>query len=355
MIIRYSLGVTLSLIMGIMAVIPSTAYAHVKWFAPYDTKAPPVSLEELFTPTFFWIGFASVLFVFAMSYVDSYTGVLNQYINRYRHQLHQKLPEKFGYLFLRNTLIVFFVCIWTLGGVVLTPELKHDSTLVLAVQVLIIASLFMEKTSKFAGVGIIMLWTYGAINYGVFHVSDYMIFLGIAVFMLIGNQQHNTRQSAIAYLILYCGISITLQWASVEKWLYPNWSFPVLEEREYLTMGIDKGVYMIIAGYVEFALAFLLIAIAGSAFILTTISLAIVFILAIIDFGKVDAIGHLAIIVALFLMALKGPSRINVFFSSLDADPARNALKVSACYVLSMTFFTLLYYALQFIWARYAA
>ena len=123
----------------------------------------------------------------------------------------------------------------------------------------------------------------------------------------------------------------------------------MLQEREYLTFGIDKELFMIMAGFVEFSLAFLLIAIAGSGFVVTTVALSMIFILAIIDFGKIDAIGHLAIIVCLLLMALKGPSRINLFFANMDPDPARNAIKVTGCYLLSLTFFIAAYYGMYFL------
>ncbi len=328
---------------------PLIVHAHVKWFAPYDTTEAPLAISSLLLdPMFFWVMAISAVFIFAMSFVDAYTQDLNRMINVSRYRLLKALPDNFAYLSLRKTLIVFFCCVWAIGGVVLTPELKHNSLVVAGIQVLIIASLMTHRTSKFAGLGIFLLWLYGVKQYGLFHLSDYMIFLGIAVFMLIGSSNQQQKPSALAFLILYIGISFTLQWASVEKWIYAHWTYPVLQEREYLTFGMDKELFMIMAGFVEFALAFLLIAIAGSGFVVTTVSLSLVFILAIIDFGKIDAIGHLAIIVCLLLMALKGPSRINLFFANMDPDPARNAIKVTGCYLLSLTFFIAIYYGMFF-------
>jgi len=104
---------------------------------------------------------------------------------------------------------------------------------------------------------------------------------------------------------------------------------------------------MVMAGFVEFTLAFLLIALTGTGFIVTTVALAGVFILAIIDFGKVDAIGHLGIIVSLFLMAIMGPSRLNYYFADFNDDPAKRAFKISICYLAALVFFTAIYYGLQ--------
>lgn len=84
---------------------------------------------------------------------------------------------------------------------------------------------------------------------------------------------------------MVCG---SLMWAAIEKWAYPQWTYPLLEARPYLTLGIPAGDFMVVAGFVEFALAF---------YILTGLSL--IFVSAILDFGKLDAIGHLPTIACL--------------------------------------------------------
>jgi len=45
-------------------------------------------------------------------------------------------------------------------------------------------------------------------------------------------------------------------WGAVEKWAYPQWTYPLLVARPYLTFGFDAGDFMVIAGFVEFAFAF---------------------------------------------------------------------------------------------------
>ena len=47
-------------------------------------------------------------------------------------------------------------------------------------------------------------------------------------------------------------------WASIEKWAYPEWSFPLLVEHPSMTLGFDPEFFMRAAGAIEFALAFAL-------------------------------------------------------------------------------------------------
>jgi len=338
----------------LLAVFTHVANAHVKWFSPYDTAEAPLDIKSVLSiPNFWLVFFLSVIFIFFMVFVDTKIKAINRYIDVVRYKQLKKLPEDFAYRVFTLTLIIFFACVWTIGGVVLTPELKHSSNLVSTIQILIIASLMTRKTAKYAGFGIFALWIYGVSKYGLFHVADYMIFLGIAFFMIKGGHASQYKTNAIAFFILYLFISWTLQWASVEKWVYPEWSYPLLESRPYLTMGFSKEIFMVMAGFVEFTLAFLLVVLTGAGFIVTAISLAVVFILAIIDFGKVDAIGHLAIIVALFVMAIKGPCKLNFMFASLADDPFARAQKVTACYVVSLAFFVTIYYGTQFVYNNY--
>lgn len=338
----------------LLVVFTSVANAHVKWFSPYDTSAAPLGIEPVITiPYFGLVFFLSVVFIFFMVFVDTKTQSINRYINIVRYKQLKQLPEDFVYRVFTLTLIVFFACVWTVGDVVLTPELKHSSHWVSAIQVMIIAALMIRKTAKYAGFGIFALWVYGVSKYGLFHLADYMIFLGIAFFMIIGDQKSQYKVSAISFFVLYLLISWTLQWASVEKWVYPGWSYPLLESKPYLTMGFNKEIFMVMAGFVEFTLAFLLLVLTGTGFVVTALALAGVFILAIVDFGKIDAIGHLAIIVALLVMVIKGPCKLNFMFASLADKPFLRAQKVTVCYVVSLAFFVTIYYGTQFTYNNY--
>jgi hypothetical protein len=91
-------------------------------------------------------------------------------------------------------------------------------------------------------------------------------------------------------------------WASVEKWAYPHWTFPLFIEHPAMTMGFEAEYFMKAAGAVEFALAFALLC---SPLVrrIAAILLAAAFVSAIFEFGKIDAIGHAPIIVAMIAIA----------------------------------------------------
>jgi hypothetical protein len=103
--------------------------------------------------------------------------------------------------------------------------------------------------------------------------------------------------------------AITLMWASVEKWAYPEWSFPLLDQYPSMTLGYDRELFMRAAGVIEFTLAFALVWTPLVRRIGATL-LAAMFISAVFQFGKIDAIGHSVIIVVLLaIVADNAPAR----------------------------------------------
>jgi hypothetical protein len=151
----------------------SNAYAHVKWFADYDTQQNPLEIGSVFSIPYFWlIFFLSAGFIFFMVWIDAQTKTLNRYIDVIRYKTLKRLPADISYRMMTLTLIIFFTSIWAIGGIIITPELSHSNFLVQAIQVLIIAALMTRKTAKYAGIGIFLLWFYAIKHYGLFHVAD---------------------------------------------------------------------------------------------------------------------------------------------------------------------------------------
>jgi hypothetical protein len=87
-------------------------------------------------------------------------------------------------------------------------------------------------------------------------------------------------------------------WASIEKWAYPEWSFPLLVQHPAMSLGFDPEFFMRAAGAIEFALAFALL---WTPLVrrFAAVILAAMFISAVFEFGKVDLIGHTLIVVVL--------------------------------------------------------
>ena len=67
------------------AVLPSTANAHVKWFAPYSLDEAPLPIGEVLTPEFIYFYLGSAVFIYAFFWFDRYfyqREDLNQYLAR---------------------------------------------------------------------------------------------------------------------------------------------------------------------------------------------------------------------------------------------------------------------------------
>ena len=98
--------------------------------------------------------------------------------------------------------------------------------------------------------------------------------------------------------VLRWAAGITLMWASIEKWAYPEWSYPLFIQHPEMTLGFTPDFFMRAAGAVEFALAFALI---WTPLVrrVGAVMLAAMFVSAVLEFGKIDLIGHSLIVVAL--------------------------------------------------------
>jgi hypothetical protein len=123
------------------------------------------------------------------------------------------------------------------------------------------------------------------------------VFLGFATFLALTGLQKNLF-GARPIDVLRWTAGITLMWASIEKWAYPEWSYPLFIVHPTMSLGFTPDFYMRAAGAVEFALAFSLI---WTPLVrrVGAIMLAAMFVSACFPFGKIDMIGHSLIIVAL--------------------------------------------------------
>ena len=123
-------------------------------------------------------------------------------------------------------------------------------------------------------------------EYGIFHLADYPVFLGVAAYLaLVGLQRDLFGVSPLDVVRWTAGI--TLMWASIEKWAYPEWSYPLFSTHPDMSMGFDPDFFMRAAGAIEFALAFALM---WTPLVrrVAAIMLSGMFVSAVLEFGKVD-------------------------------------------------------------------
>lgn len=315
----------------------SSVHAHVKWFSPYSLTDEPTALHQFLTEPSFWlflVCFAASMIV-ATSFENTPAAAKVTYrLNVMTAGMHERADDM-----MRVGMGAFLVALWAMGGVILTPELKTDSAWVSWLQLGMALALFWRITMPLTAIGIVLLWGLGASRYGLFHLLDYPIFLGIALYFLMSIKPGSTVY-AHRWDVLRWGAAITLMWASIEKFAYPEWSFPVLDAMPFLTLGLDHETFMILAGIAEFALAFALI---WTPLIrrLSAGLLCLLFSAAIVPFGKIDAIGHLMIILILIGIVVDdrpGMASVRWVSALIPAKFASLAGFIAAFYGLQATF-----------------
>lgn len=305
-----------------------TASAHVKWFCAYDVAGQPRGLENVLCLDFeYLVGLALSLLLAGCLLEGTFLGdAMIRSMDRVTRVLRENTE-----LIIRATVGFFFISLWVMGGIILTPELKTTAQWVSPLQLAIAGGMLSRKTLPLSAIGMAVLYGFAVHEYGVFHLLDYPIFLGIAAYLALTGLQKKLFGIEPLDVVRYA-TGITLMWASVEKWAYPEWSFPIFITHPTISFGFDREFYMRAAGVVEFVLAFSLMWTPLVRRYAAAV-LAGMFISACFEFGKIDAIGHSCIIAVLF--AIIGDNRKK---AELDIRVPLLA-PVGFCAALAMTLF----------------
>lgn len=285
---------------ALLSVVGSTAAtAHVKWFCAYDLVGSPRGLGEVLCADFEQLVGLSLLALIVGGLLEG--TVLGAALIRSLDRTTAWARDNTELLF-RAVCGGFFVALWTLGGVILTPELKTANAAIPWFQLAIATGFLWRRTMPFSALGIVVLFATAIHDYGAFHLADYPVFLGVAAYIALTGLGRQFPGGIRPLDVVRYTAAITLMWASVEKWAYPQWSFPLFIEHPAMTLGFTGEYFMKAAGVVEFALAFALVC-TPLVRRVSAILLAATFVSAIFEFGKIDAIGHAPIIVAMVAIA----------------------------------------------------
>ncbi len=327
--------------------IPRESHAHIKWFCAYDTAVPPLPLSEVITPIFTTVAVAFGLLMFLAYAIDAAIGGSKQV-----ERIDNALLQWRGHIdpLLRATIGAFFVSLWTSGGIILTPELKSSNNVIPWIQLGIAASMLFRPTLIAGAAGIMGLYACGIARYGAFHMMDYPIFPGLAAYLVL-TAMPDQRSRASSLPILYTSIALTMMWGAVEKFGYPAWTFPLLAAHRELTLGLNFDWFMVIAGFVEFSLAFFILT--GTA-LLRLASLALLALLtsAVPEFGKIDAVGHALIITGLIVIIIAGQHSIQMPVLLCRHGVAARAGTMTLSYAGTMAGIFVLYYGAQYFAGR---
>ncbi len=310
--------------------LPSAALAHVKWFAPYIIDAPPETLGDVVRNTWLWTGVALALAFFIVTRVieiSRFGAMIQDGLDKLTNPLWQRLDD-----YIRAIIAAFFVAIFAVGGVYLTPDLKTPAEWVSWLQLLIAMCIFSRRTMPLAGIGIVGLWLLAIRDYDLFHLFDYLALgLGVAVYLLMASSNREDWRSH-RFEVLRWGLAIALMWSSLEKFAYPSWFYPLVIEKPFLTFGLPRDVFIPMAGVAEFTMGFGLL---WTPLIrrLSAIALLIIFTAAVWPFGRIDLIGH-GLIMAILLAVAADHSRVTHFLPAFKVSPRSIPVGLAAVMVL---------------------
>lgn len=327
----------------------TSVFAHVKWFAPYDLKTPPLSLDNVVTPQFLYLYIVSILFIYAFFWLDRFLFRIN-FMSGFAQKV--SLTKEQSLRIIRYACSIFFTGLFIYGiqgnVFLLTPELKTSSSFIPWLQLTLAATALFSATAPLTGLGMIILYAFGIMYYGIHHMLDYMIFVGIAIFLLLcrltGSNWVKSR-----YIILFATTGLTLLWAAIEKWSYPYWTFPMLESNPGMLMGMSPAFYMMFAGFVEFNITFILLSSASIFSRFIALGLNSVFILAVYKFGLVDFIGHLLIITILLILTLSGPTNARYFLVLSNKSLWTESYFMTGLYILAFNIVFIAYYGIYYL------
>jgi hypothetical protein len=324
--------------LGAVAVLlrPEVADAHVKWFCAFDVAGQPRGLENVLCQDFeLLVGLALVALTAGCVLEGTWVGAA---LHRALNRVTARVANDSELLF-RGICGFFFVALWTKGGIILTPELTTDSAAIPWLQLAIAAGMLWRQTLLFSALGIVFLFGAALQQYGLFHLMDYPIFLGVAAYLAMTGLQRNLFGMRPLDVVRWA-TAITLMWASIEKWAYPEWSFPLFISHPALAMGYDDEFFMRAAGVIEFTLSFALLwtPLVRRA---SAIVLAGMFVSAILEFGKLDAIGHAPIVAVLMVIVADNMS------VAPSANRIRTLAFAPACFAAALAVSLAAYYAMH--------
>ena len=328
----------------------SPVFAHIKWFAPFDTSEAPRDLGDVLSPHFAILYGISILFIYGFFWIDRYF-----YRDRYlSHKIdHWVIQKVHSHVIVRGATCIFFVSLFLYAQLadqhfLLTPELQTDLSIVPWIQLFSGLFLLYRPTVPLAGIGTLALFSIGVWGYGIHHMLDYMMFLGLAVYFLLNNR-HGQRAVTTKYVILFASVGLTLLWGATAKWAYPQWTFFLLERDPALLMGMEPSFYMILAGFVEFILTFILFSSASVFARIIALGFNSIFIVAIYKFGLIDAVGHLLIIAVLLILGLRGPTKARYFLVLKDKSLWVESYYMTGLYILAINVMFLTYYGIYYL------
>ncbi len=338
------------LALAILLFCSSSALAHVKWFVEHDVSKPPMPIGDVLNGTFITMFLAAVALTYGFFLADRYVHEKG-YLANFDNSL--KRFDGFASSVMRISAGIFFLSlfVWYLyhgSTFYITPELKTTVGWVPWVHLVLALAVITRRSTPITGIGILLLYATATADYGIFHMLDYVIFLGIGYFLMtLGLKQPVWLKAG--FVTLFACAGLTLIWASVEKFAYAEWTFTLLADNPDMLMGLDPRTYMTLSGIVEFSVTFVLLGAVSVVGRMVSLGMMTIFVLAVFKFGIVDAVGHLMIVAILFVLIVRGPTDARNMLVLPDKSVFTEAYFMTGLYFLAFVMIFILYYGLHFV------
>ncbi len=302
----FALPVAMPGICALALGVPGLAQAHVRWFSKVagDGAAPQALYTVMTSPLYVTLLLIALVVIGSVRGIDARLAAGGSRFMRLQRRIDSRMSQLAAPM-LRVGCALFFAAIalyFRHDPITLTPELKSPTSWVLPLQLAIAGGMLFRAGVIPACAGMVLLYVYSADLYGIVHMLDYHLFLGICVFLSLDrlSQRHGEADGLLALRLL---VSTSFMWVGIEKWLYPEWTCDILEHQmPALAMGLDPDFCTMAAGFVEVALAFLML----FGGVSSQVAAAVLFVMlgaAIPVVGAIDGIGHLPMMFPLFVLA----------------------------------------------------
>jgi len=140
-------------------------------------------------------------------------------------------------------------------------------------------------------------------DYELFHLLDYLALgLGVCAYLVMASSPSHTLHRH-RFTVFRWAVAVSLMWSSLEKFAYPDWFYPLVVEKPFLTFGLPRDMFIPMAGVAEFTLGFGLL---WTPLVrrLSASALLVIFTAAIYPFGRLDLIGHALIMTMLVTIVI---------------------------------------------------
>ena len=112
-------------------------------------------------------------------------------------------------------------------------------------------------------------------------------------------------------------------------------------------MGMTPQTFMMVSGFIEFFLTFILLGAVSVVGRLVALGFMSIFVLAVFEFGMVDALGHLMIVAVLFVLIVRGPTDAREMLVLRDKSLFTEAYFMTGLYFLAFGMIFILYYGIH--------